>query len=111
MTTSTDDPIIAFRTGPPYQEPGILCVDCGAPGFDEPLKRSELKQERCDWCGSKYGGTIEDIYGWLVDKLERQDRNGAMTEDEKHDLGYDDLRDPFTKELYPVTPGPRMKND
>ncbi len=36
------DTIIAFQIGPPYHEWGILCVDCGAPGFDKELPRERF---------------------------------------------------------------------
>ena len=102
MTTAHADPIIAFRTGPPYHKPGILCLDCGAPGFDQPLKRYEVKQVKCDWCGdSKYSPTLEVIFQHLVEKIARQERR-PLTEDEKGECEYLDGAeiDPFTGQRY-----------
>lgn len=84
--TKTDDPIIAFETGPPYHEWGVLCIDCGAPGFDPPLKLSEVTQKRCDWCGGDLKGTYKRVAR----------RPLPLTKDEYLFEKYE--TDPFTKE-------------
>lgn len=85
MSTTIDE-IIAFQTGPPYHEWAILCIDCGAPGFDKELPRSEVREEKCAWCSAD----IENAYKWLVQKLEGQRRRNTPSEDEKHDMGVRD---------------------
>ena len=85
-----NDPVIAFQLkGPPYHE-SVVCLDCGVAGFDEPLKRSEVIQERCD-CGSG----LEDAYERIAMKIERERRGTSMSEDEKRDLGYHNTRSIF----------------
>ena len=82
------DTVIAFQTGPPYHEPGVLCVDCGAPGFDKELARSEVHEEKCAWCSAN----IEFAYRLLAQRLEGQRRRNTPTEDEQHDMGLRDQR-------------------
>ncbi len=96
-STKTDDPIIAFETGPPYQEPGILCIDCGVPGFDKTLALSEVTVTTCAWCR----GDLKETYVRVAR------RPLPLGQDEYLFEKYG--TDPFTKEpVYPTMPEPRM---
>ena len=89
-STKDEDPIIAFKTVQPFHEPAVLCLEHGC-GFDKPLKRSEVTQKRCDWCG-KYAGTLEETYEMVARR-----RPQSMTSEEAKLAG---LGSPF----YPREP-------